>query len=242
MTSLVFWGCLFTAFGPAASMVVLTIAKYPLRVILLVVGAFFWLFSLLLTSLLWLAVVPLREEAAFGLFIGVMLQEILRFSMLKLMQKADAGLEDSLSEEEKKSIARHRLPYVIGLGFGLMSGSFSILNLLSLAHGPGNVGINGNSSNFFLMSALLTNAFVLLNTFWTIIVHDGLSKRKYSYVIIVIISHFLLSGLTLLNTDGDLYLVSVFFSYFLLFLTMSWSFKIVGGSLNNLRTLISSLC
>lgn len=41
---------------------------------------------------------------------------------------------------------------VSGLGFGLMSGSFSIINVLADAVGPGTVGLHGDSSSFFITS------------------------------------------------------------------------------------------
>ncbi|OBS72297.1 hypothetical protein A6R68_13121 [Neotoma lepida] len=53
MTAAVFFGCAFIAFGPALALYVFTIATDPLRVIFLIAGAFFWLVSLLLSSVFW---------------------------------------------------------------------------------------------------------------------------------------------------------------------------------------------
>lgn len=239
---MVFFGCLFIAFGPAASIILFTVVRYPLRIILLVVGAFFWLISLLASSLVWLAVVPLKDQLAFGLFVSVILQETFRFALYKLMKKADTGLRDSLSEEEQASIEKHRLSFVLGLGFGLMSGCFSILNPLSQAWGPGNVGINGNSSSFFLVSSFMTNAFILLNTFWMVIFFEGMRRKRYMSLCAVVASHLLLSGLTLLNSRGHLYAVSLFFSYAATFVMMAWAYKIVGGSARNLKAAFMSVC
>lgn len=41
---------------------------------------------------------------------------------------------------------------VAGVGFGLMSGAFSMINLLADALGPGTVGIHGDSQLYFLTS------------------------------------------------------------------------------------------
>lgn len=242
MTAMVFFGCLFIAFGPVASIISFTVVRFPLRIILLVVGAFFWLIALFLSSLVWLAVVPLKDDLAFGLFVSVILQEVFRFAICKIMKKAENGLQHALSEEERASIEKHKLPYAIGLGFGLMSGCFSILNVLSQTHGPGNVGIQGNSSNFFLVSAFLTNAFILLNTFWTVVFFDGIQKKKYMSIFAVIATHLLLSGLTLLNTRGSLYIISLTFSYTIAVFMMLWSYKIVGGSFKNIQAAIGSCC
>ena len=98
MTALTFFGALFTAYGIPLSLFVLetkksalriksiipnlyllfrfifTIAADPVRVILLMLSAFFWLLSLFLSSILWFAVVPLKDTLAFGLVFSVLFQ------------------------------------------------------------------------------------------------------------------------------------------------------------------------
>lgn len=74
-----FFGCLFLAFGPPVSMFVLTIAKDPVRVIVLITSAFFWLVSLLLSALLWFVVTPLKDNLEFAMFFSVIFQELFRY-------------------------------------------------------------------------------------------------------------------------------------------------------------------
>lgn len=49
-------------------------------------SGFFWLLSLLLSSLLWYAVVPLRDKLVFGLVFSVLFQEMFRFLFYKLLR------------------------------------------------------------------------------------------------------------------------------------------------------------
>ena len=56
MTVLSFFGCALTAYGPALSLFLFTIASDPVKIIILILSAFFWLLSLLLSSVLWLIV------------------------------------------------------------------------------------------------------------------------------------------------------------------------------------------
>ena len=56
MTALAFFGCAFTAYGPALSLFLFTIASDPVKIIILILSAFFWLLSLLFSSVLWLIV------------------------------------------------------------------------------------------------------------------------------------------------------------------------------------------
>ena len=41
---------------------------------------------------------------------------------------------------------------VSGLGFGIISGAFSLVNVLADMSGPGTIGIHGDSQYFFLAS------------------------------------------------------------------------------------------
>lgn len=77
MTVAEFFGCAFLAFGPPLAMFTFTIAHDPIRIIILIAAAFFWLLSLLLSSLIWFIVVPLRDVLAFGLIFSVLFQVII---------------------------------------------------------------------------------------------------------------------------------------------------------------------
>lgn len=87
-----FFGCLFLAFGPPLAMFVITVAKDPIRVILLITSAFFWLVSLFASALIWFAVVPLRDHLAFALVFSVLIQEAFRYLFYLFMRKAERGL------------------------------------------------------------------------------------------------------------------------------------------------------
>ena len=41
---------------------------------------------------------------------------------------------------------------VSGFGFGVISGAFSLINVLADMTGPGTIGLHGNSQNFFITS------------------------------------------------------------------------------------------
>ena len=59
-------------------------------------------------------------------------QEVFRLLIYLLLRKADAFLR-KLTENEETKIFRnkHILSYVVGLGFGAMSGAFSMVNVLA---------------------------------------------------------------------------------------------------------------
>ncbi|XP_061526956.1 gamma-secretase subunit Aph-1b isoform X3 [Phycodurus eques] len=215
MTVAVFFGCTFIAFGPAIALFLFTIAREPLRVIFLIAGAFFWLVSLLLSSLVW--------------FISV--QETFRFAYYKLLKKANEGLL-TLSQEETMPISIRQLAYVSGLGFGFMSGAFSVVNILADSVGPGTIGIHGDSQHYFLSSAFMTMAIILLHMFWGVVFFDACEKQQWWAVATVVISHLVVSCLTFQNPE---YVASLVPTYIILFLMGVWAFYSAGGSLRSLK-------
>ncbi|XP_067832042.1 gamma-secretase subunit APH-1A-like isoform X1 [Heptranchias perlo] len=239
MSAAVFFGCTFIAFGPAFALLLFTVAGDPLRVIILVAGSFFWLMSLLLSSLLWFIAVQLSNKEnpslqhgllIMGAAVSVLLQEAFRFAYYKLLKKADQGLA-AISEDGRSPISIGQMAYVSGLAFGVISGAFSVINILADSLGPGVVGIHGESPYFFLTSAFLTMALVLLHTFWGVVFFDACEKRKWVALAAVVISHMLTSGLTFLNPWYKGSLIPI---YGIMVAMGTWAYFTAGGSVHNI--------
>lgn len=101
-----------------------------------------------------------------------------------------------------------------GYGFGLISGTFAIVNVLSDMSGPGTIGIYGHSPDFFIATgnfhwiylncsvfrylAFLTLCIILLNTCWGVIFFTSLDKggiHRFLGPAVVVLSHMLFSCL-----------------------------------------------
>ncbi|XP_003784450.1 gamma-secretase subunit APH-1B [Otolemur garnettii] len=239
MTAAVFFGCAFIAFGPALALYVFTIANESLRIIFLIAGAFFWLVSLLFSSLVWFvarAITESREEPIqkylliFGVLVSVFIQELFRFAYYRLLKKANEGLKTINPGETVPSM--QLLAYVSGLGFGIMSGVFSFVNTLSDSLGPGTVGIHGDSPQFFLNSAFMTLVIILLHVFWGIVFFDGCEKKNWYILLIVLLTHLLVSAQTFINPYYGINLVS---AYIIMVLMGIWAFFVAGGSCRSLK-------
>lgn len=241
-----FFGCTFISFGPPLALFLFTIARDPMRIIVLIASAFFWLIALLLSSILWYAVVPLRETLAFGLVFSVLIQEAFRFLFYKTIRLADEGLLKVTQQNEDKHVTpkdisnKNIMAYVSGLGFGLIAGAFSMINLLADMSGPGTIGILGDSKYFFWASAFMTLCFILLHTAWGVIFFAALDKKNYISVALVVAAHMLISCLTLLNQQSDfsnsaIYLSNIIPAYIILIISGGAAFVTAGGSLNNVK-------
>ncbi|XP_036860095.2 gamma-secretase subunit APH-1B isoform X2 [Manis javanica] len=239
MTAAVFFGCAFIAFGPALALYIFTIATEPLRVIFLIVGAFFWLVSLLFSSFVWFMAGTITNNKdgpvqkymlIFGVLVSVLIQEMFRFAYYKLLKKANEGLKSINPDETAPSM--RLLAYVSGLGFGIMSGVFSFVNTLSDSLGPGTVGIHGDSPQFFLNSAFMTLVIILLHMFWGIVFFDGCEKRKWYALLVVLLTHLLVSALTFINSH---YGTNLVLAYITMVLMGTWAFFVAGGSCRSLK-------
>lgn len=154
---------------------------------------------------------------------------------------ASDGDTDVNAQLRRDITNKHIMAYVSGLGFGILSGAFSTVNVLADMVGPGTIGIYGDSKYFFVATAFLTLSFILLHTFWGVIFFNGLDKKQYYMVALVVGSHMLLSCLTLLNQrtssrDSPLYLASILPAYVMTVIMGVLAYYIAGGSLANVRS------
>ena len=138
---------------------------------------------------------------------------------------------------------------VVGLGFGMMSGAFSLINVLADSAGPGTVGMRGEHQDFFMVSAVMCLGTILLHTFWGVITFDALNRRKWLNLAFVWASHFTVSCLvriwftffsdlqnlhlsfqfqTLLNEQKQ-YWASAIPMYIVLFVSAFLAFRVSGG-------------
>ncbi|KAK3769197.1 hypothetical protein RRG08_005144 [Elysia crispata] len=246
MTLMEFFGCTFITFGPPFALFVFTIARDPMRVIVLMASAFFWLCALLMSSIVWFAVVPLRDHLAFGVVFSVLLQELFRFLFYKILRKAHDGLLAVSQQTTEQHVTpkdfsnRHIMAYVSGLGFGVIAGTFSIVNVLADMTGPGTIGIEGDSKFFFWTSACLSLCIVLLHTAWGVIFFSALDKNQWTRVIMVIAAHMFFSCISLVNQQSSsdnsgVYMGSLIPSYLLLIGSGAAAFLTAGGSFVNLK-------
>lgn len=228
MTLLEFTGCALAAFGPALSMFIVTIMNDPVRVIILIASSFFWLLSLLLSSIVWF-IFPGKQQIWFGVFLSVLIQEMFRYSLYLLLRKAERGLKRFVAQS-LVSNNKHMLSYVSGLGFGIMSGLFSLINILAAVEGPGTMGLRGGYSAFCIVSSMFTALTIFLHTFWGILFFHGLNTNNRNLIFYVIVSHIVVSEVTLFN-QYNFYTPALFIVFIITLGTGCYTFKTAGGQL-----------
>jgi anterior pharynx defective protein 1 len=71
-------------------------------------SAFFWLLSLLTSSLLWLVAVTLHSPIVVGVIFSVLFQELFRYFIYLLLRKAEVGLK-KLTESDTAIITNKNI-------------------------------------------------------------------------------------------------------------------------------------
>lgn len=239
MTLCTFFGCAFIAFGPAISMLTLTIAQDPVLVIVVFGSGFFWLLSSLLSSVLWLLIgltlMPPSVQLVLSVILSVLCQEGFRYLLYCAMSVFNNGLNAMF---DSNAINWKMMSYAAGVGFGVMSGVFSIINVLADSVGPATVGLKAGSDNFLLVSASLALCFVLLHVFWSVIFFNGVDQVNFAKIAWVVVTHLLASSLTLLNTSGH-YMAAILPNFIIVLLTACIAFRAAGGTLYSLKSSFS---
>ncbi|XP_054926564.1 gamma-secretase subunit Aph-1-like [Dermacentor andersoni] len=241
MTLLEFTGCSLLGFGPTLSMFVLTVAGQPSRVIVFVTGSFFWLLSLLLASLTWLALLPLRHYTTPGVAIAVLSQEGFRLLFFRVLRKAERVLNAvALTGADEVARMRSRLSfaYAAGLAFGAMSALFSLLGQLADALGPGTAGLHGSTPRRLDAAAITAATFSVLHVFWALVSFHALDTRRWSVLAFAPAAHLAASAATLLTPAGD-YAVSLGALCAVLVVSAAMAFNAAGGCAGNLAAVFT---
>jgi len=74
-----------------------------------------------------------------------------------------------------------------------------LINILAEVGGPGTMGLRGGYSAFCIVSSIFTAFTILLHIFWEIIFFHGLNTDNKNLILYVVISHLVVSEVTLLN-------------------------------------------
>lgn len=228
MTAIAGIGYILLAFSPAFAIFYKFIIADPLRIILFAFGAFFWLLSLLFSSLLWFILVPLRGKLFIFVIFSILIQELSRITLFVLIKRAQRGLSFmAASDHHKHGVhtlynARHMLAVVCGIGMGTMAAYFAIINVVADFWGEGTVGLpatvpeiseqfevklNVEDQYFPITYAISACFLTLCHVFWTIVLWDachkeGKNSKWWKNVLFVFLSHLTFSGSSFLNQLG----------------------------------------
>lgn len=210
MTLLVEWGAIFLAYSTPLSLFWFFGRKSPKLVIMMVTGAFMWLMGALVSSIVWVAVVPLKQDPWFMVVVSVPIQELFRWLYWKMLKKAEGGL-NTLASDDNMDITRDRVALISGLGQGLIAGTLPLSVVLPELAGPSSIpSLPCPSLSFGMVQAIIAAVIMLLQTFWNIAAADAWEKRANRRggmhfddwrIVFVVVAHYAFSLVTLNNNS-----------------------------------------
>lgn len=100
------------------------------------------------------------------------------------------------------------------------------------------MGLLGGSEWFFITSAAQTLCMILLHVFWSVIFFNAIDNSRYSHISYVVLTHLLVSSLTLVNRN-ELYAVSLIPSYIITLLTGIIAYRVAGGSMISFKRFVT---
>ncbi|KAL0910006.1 hypothetical protein M5K25_020927 [Dendrobium thyrsiflorum] len=200
-------GYALIALGPALSIFVSVIAKKPFLVLTLLSSTLFWLVSLILLSGAWRAFLPIKSSALWTYVIvivtSVSFQEGVRLVFWKLYKKLEEMLNafaDRTSKPRLFLTDKMQIGLAGGLGHGVAHAVFFCLSLLTPAFGGATYYVERCSHMpFFLISAIISLAFLLMHTFSMVIAFNGYAESRKSDQLFVPIIHMVAAIMTLIN-------------------------------------------
>ncbi|KAG0081895.1 gamma secretase complex protein [Linnemannia elongata] len=201
MTLTTFFGCAFTAYGPSLAIFFGSIAPNAQLVILMVSSAFFWLISVLLASAIWYMASDSRNTFPVTIIYTVLLQELFRYFLYLLINRAESGL-NMVAMHPKSKFNRSGYAFAAGLGFGLMFGIISYITQLVNSLGPGVIMCEScKTVSLYFISAITTSILILHHCAWMMISFTGFTNRSWLRIAWVVITHYGASYLTILNSS-----------------------------------------
>ncbi|KRY75318.1 Protein dif-1 [Trichinella pseudospiralis] len=237
-----FTGYFLIAFGTPLAIFLRVIMHDPMRIILFVGAAFFYMLSILVAAIIWFILPHFDGMLCFTVFLFVFLQEIIRYLYYQLIRRAQAGLD--LVTEGNEGVegvhplkhANHMISFVIGMGFGSMAGIIALVNGLADSSGPGTVGLP-SALKLSDMHAISVAALILLHVMWNVIIFHACDKKATWLAMFAIADHFLVTGISFYNRSNA-WAASLSCLYGSLLLFSGLAYAISGGNVKNVRLFI----
>jgi len=207
MGLLLFFSCILITYAPALALFVLVLSRSAQLIILAMGSAFFWLLSILVSSILWSLVPPLKTAFYFVIPFAVFFQEIVRWFFWKLY---DRGYNHGAFASDSSKPSNFTASLAVGWGIGVASALILYTSVVWHGRGPGFLPANACPHiSLFYISAVIALQFVLLHMMLSVIAFDAFARCSYKWIAFVVGAHLAASFFTLINQRGGSCLWSV---------------------------------
>ena len=199
------------AFGPIACLAIFLVAQRSHLSIISVVGAFCWMFSNVLSAILWIAIPPLKSEWGWVIPSGVFVQEVMRYLFFALYSRSEVAITKAL-DNPRANVPLNDLAssFSAGVGYGLMQTIIVFGSVIENAFGDGSYYTTQCSSmSLFTLTAFTTCFVSIMQIAWMIIGFNAYRNKSILRLILLIFLHTCSSMTSLLNQQKDMCLVGI---------------------------------
>ena len=191
------WGAGFVAFSPLVCLFLFAVARRPELVILSIIGAFAYLVALLLSSIVWAAIPPLRHEAAVTIVVGVLCQGLLRSVLFRLYHRTEVLIKSVNHPVLHMPLNDVTSSLSAGVGFGLMHCTMLFGSVLASATSdPGVLYLSScRATPLLLVLAFMALAFTLLDLAFMALTFLYLRRRRTERLWVILALHLTAAAL-----------------------------------------------
>ncbi|XP_071736258.1 gamma-secretase subunit APH1-like [Rutidosis leptorrhynchoides] len=236
-------GYVLLALGPSLALFVTLISSKPFLILTLLSSTLVWLISLIVLSGIWRVFLPLKTAAwwpyAIILLTSIAFQEGLRLLLWRAYKKLEHVLDafaDRVAKPRLYLTDKMQIALAGGLGHGVAHAVFFCLSLLTPSFGPATFYVDRCSyAPFFLISAIISLAFVTIHTFSMVIAFNGYAQGNKSDQLIVPAIHLIAGTLTLVNLASGGCIVGIPLLYVVALSTLAYCGNMVWRRLTETR-------
>lgn len=164
MVTLVAIGTLLIAAGPSIALWLGMLQRRAHLLVIAIISAFTWCLSIMLASIIWFAIPPLKGVYPWVLFVAVTTQELSRlmlFLIFRQVGKVSLGVQVFLRPSPKDTLLTS---VSVGVGFALMFPLIHFFSVLADSFADDTaIYVEGCPINFFVAASSFAMAFSLLH-------------------------------------------------------------------------------
>lgn len=205
MVTLVAVGTVFISAGPSVAIWLGMLQRRAHLLVIAILSAFTWCVAIMLSSVVWLAIPPLRQNYPWVLFVTVTFQEVVRlllYLLFAFLSRSSDGVGAFLRPGAKNNLLSG---LAVGVGYALMSVLINYFSLLIDKFSDDTaIYVDICPINFFVAAASFAMAFSIMHILLGILVWPAYSHAGGTpYVILTYALHLAISEASLANRQNN---------------------------------------
>lgn len=201
MVTLVTVGTLFLSAGPPVALWLGMLHRRAHLLVIAILSAFTWCLAIMLASVIWLAIPPLKQVYGWVLFVAVTTQEVFRlllFITFRVIGRSNTGVQAFIRPGRHNELLTG---VSVGVGFSLMSALIHFFSVLADSFADDTaIYTDFCPYNFFVTAASSAMVFSLLQILLGVLAWPAYSDPSgVPIVIFAYFAHLLMSEVTLIN-------------------------------------------